>query len=79
MSIVVTILNALAAIPQILGYVEKFASAVTAWYCQRATNETLQAISDAAALAARATTDAERYAAAQAWQAALSTPRITPN
>jgi hypothetical protein len=74
-----SILSALAAIPKILGYVETFASAVTLWYCQRATNQTLQAISDAAALAAKASTDAERYAAAQAWQQALSKPRVSPN
>ena len=76
---VLSILSALAAIPSILGYVESFASAVTLWYCQRATNQTLSAIADAAALAAKASTDAERYAAAQAWQTALSTSRITPS
>ena len=76
---VLSSLNALAASPSILGYVESFASAVTLWYCQRATNQTLSAIADAAALAAKASTDAERYAAAQAWQTALSTSRITPS
>ena len=79
MTTVITVLNALAAIPAILGYVESFASAVTLWFCQRATNETLTAISTAADLAASATTDAERFAAAAAWQKALSTSRVTPN
>lgn len=74
---VMTILSALAAIPAILGYVEKFAGAVTLWYLQRQKNETLSQISDAAALAARAVTDDERYAAAEAWQKALSRPRVT--
>jgi hypothetical protein len=77
MATVVAILNALAAIPAILGYVETFASAVTLWYVQRASAQTQAAISDAAALAARATTDAERYAAAQNWQTVLSRPRVT--
>ncbi len=72
------LLNALVAIPQIASLVESFASAVTLWFCQRAQTQTLQAISDAAALAARAQSDEERYASAQAWQAALSRPRITP-
>ena len=73
------ILSALAAIPQILSLVESFASSVVLWYCQRATNETLQAIANAAALGARAQTDAERYAVAQAWSAALAKPRVSPS
>ena len=72
-----TILSALAALPQILGYVESFASAVTLWFVQRQNNETLSAIADAAALASKATDDASRYAAAQAWQSALSRARST--
>lgn len=73
------ILSALAAIPAILGYIETFAGAVTLWYCQRATTQTLQNIADAAALGANAKTDADRIAVAQAWQSALSSGRITPN
>ena len=71
------ILSALAAIPQILGLVESFTSAVVLWYCQRANNETLQAIADAAALGARAQTDADRYQVAAAWSAALSRARVS--
>lgn len=71
------ILSALAAIPSIFGYVEKFAGAVTLWWIQRQGNQTLQLIADAAALGARAQTEEERYAVAQAWQTALSRPRIT--
>ena len=71
------ILSALAAVPQILGYVESFASAVTLWYVSRQQATTLQAIADAAALASRAQTDADRYAAADAWAAALNRPRVT--
>lgn len=72
-----TILTALAAVPAILGYVETFAGAVTLWFCQHSTNETLSAIADAAALASGATTDAQRFAAAEAWTKALSNPRVT--
>lgn len=70
-----SILSALAAIPQILGYVETFAGAVTAWYIERQKSETLSLIADAAALAARAQTDDDRYKAAEAWRVALSRPR----
>jgi len=76
---IAAILSALAAVPQILGYVESFASAVTLWWVSRQQSQTLQAISDAAALAARAKTEADRYAAADAWKAALSKPRVTVN
>ena len=72
-----SILSALAAIPQILGYIESFASSVTLWYVQRQTAANLAAIADAAALAAKATTDADRYAAAAAWQAALSRTSVS--
>lgn len=76
---VLAILNALAAIPAILGYVESFAAVVTLWYCQRQTNETLTEIADAAALAANAKTDSDKFAAADAWAKALSRPRVTPS
>lgn len=71
------VLTAIAAIPQIMGYVEAFAAAVTNWYVQRQKSETLSKIADAAALAAHAQTDEDRYAAAKAWQDALSRPRYT--
>jgi len=58
---------------------DEIGAAITLWYCQRAQTQTLSAIADAAALAAHATTDEERYAAADAWQKALSRPRITPS
>lgn len=71
------ILNALVAIPKIASYVESFATGVITWYVQRQNNQTLSMISDAAALAARAQTDGDRYAAAQAWQNALTRPRVS--
>ena len=75
MATILAIFNGLAAIPKIAGYVESFAAAVTSWYCQRQTAATLSQIADAAALAAGASTDADRFKAAQAWQTALSRPR----
>jgi hypothetical protein len=78
-SFVTTLFNALAAIPSIINAVESFAGAVTLWLIQRQNNQALAAIADAAALSSRAQTDADRYAAAQAWQSALSKPRVTAN
>ena len=79
MTLVLAILNTLIAIPSIAGYVESFVSAITMWGIQRSTNATLAQISDAAAASAAATTDQERYAAAQLWQNALKNPRVTLN
>lgn len=76
---IIAILNGLSAIPAILGYVESFAATVTLWFCQRAQNETLSQIADAAALAANAKTDADKFAADDAWAKALSRPRVTPS
>ena len=74
---VLAILNALVAIPKIAGYIEDLAAAITSWYVQRQTTQTLAAIANAADLAASAQTQEQRYAAAQAWEAALSRPRVT--
>lgn len=74
---ITAILSAIAAIPALLGYVEKFCAQIMTWYIQRQTNETLGLISDAAALASRAQTDEERYAAAQKWHDALNRPRVS--
>lgn len=71
------IMNALVAIPKIAGYVEDFAAAITSWYVQRQKSQTLSMIADAAALAARAQTDEERYKATDAWHAALTRPRVS--
>lgn len=72
-----TILSALVAIPQIAGYVQAFVSQIILWYVQNSTNQTLSQIADAAALASKATTDEERFAAAEAWRSALNRPRIS--
>lgn len=71
------ILSALAAIPQILGYVETFASAVTLWWVQRQNSQTLAMIADAASLAARAETSDDRFKASDAWAAVLKRPRMS--
>ena len=73
--VVVAIFKAIAAIPAIAGYCEKFAQAIMMWYIERQKNETLAKIADAAALAARANTKEERHAALNAWADALSRPR----
>ena len=77
MTLVLAILNTIIAIPQIAGYVETLCAGIASWYIQRQTSETLAAIANAADAAASASTDAERYAAAQLWQTALSKPRVT--
>ena len=74
---IAAVLNALAAIPKICSFVESVASAVALWWVQRQTSNTLSEISDASAMAARATTDDQRYAAAAAFRAALSRPRVS--
>jgi len=76
---VVALLNALVAIPKIVGMVEGIVAQVVAWYVARQTSATLAAIADAAALSARAQTDEDRYQAAAKWHDALSRPRISIN
>jgi hypothetical protein len=73
----ISLFNALAAIPKIAGYVDSFAGAVVLWWIQRQKKESMAAIADAAALAARANTPEEMYAATDAWHRALSLPRVT--
>lgn len=75
MATLLAIFTALANIKAIAGYCEEFAGALALWYIQRQKTETLAQIADAAAMAARAETDEDRYAAAAAWQKALSRPR----
>lgn len=76
-SFVFGLFKALGSIQVIAGYLEAFSRAATLWYVERATQETLSEIADAAALGARAQTQQERYAVASAWQKALSRPRVT--
>lgn len=74
---IVTILNALIAIPKIADLVMSAVSTIVAWYVQKQTSDTLSAIADAAAFSARAQTDDDRMQAAQKWRDALSRARYT--
>lgn len=77
MSLVISILNALIALPKIGSLVEKFCAAVSAWWISRQTSETMKAIADAAAFSARAKTDEDRYKGAELWRSALSRDRVS--
>lgn len=74
-----SLFNAIAAIPKIAEYVERFAAAVVQWYIQRQAEAALAEIANAAALSARAKTKEDRLNADQAWVRALSRPRIHIN
>jgi hypothetical protein len=76
-TLVLAILNALIAIPQIAGYINTLVQGIIAWYVNGQTNNTLAAIADAAAFAAQAKTAEDRYAAAAKWKSALSSARYT--
>lgn len=73
---IVAILNALIAIPKIGEIFLKLFSQIASWYCSIQTNETLRAISDAAAFAARAKTEEDRFEASERWRDALSHDRF---
>ena len=70
------ILDGLIKVPPWAGVVESVLNIAVGWYLARQTRETLRGLSDAVALAARATTQAERHAALDAWATALSRPRV---
>lgn len=72
---ILSILNAIAAIPQIVGYLEQFAAVVTAWYVQRQNTQIKSDIVDAIALDVNAKTDQDRYDAMDALQKALNRGR----
>lgn len=74
-AVVLAVLNALAAIPKIAEYVDRAVSAAMGWYVARQQAETLAEIADAAAFAARAVSQEDRYEAALKWTRALSRPR----
>lgn len=71
--IISAIIGAIRAVPIIDGWFQKLIVA----YIDGQTNETKCKIVDAAALAARAETDEERYEASKAWMVALSRPRVS--
>jgi hypothetical protein len=78
MAFVTALLGALAAIPALAGYVEKFAAWVTAWYIGNSKSDVNAALANAASIASHAESQDDRIKAAQAWVSALSKPRISP-
>ena len=70
------LLDVLIAIPKIGEMVSAAVSFLVQWWSNRQTAETMAKVADAAAMAARAKTQEERYAAAEAWRGALSRPRV---
>ena len=77
LSLIPALLNALIAIPKIADSVNAVVTQITLWYVQRQQAAVLSSIADAAAFAAKAQTDDDRYKAAQMWQDALTKPRTT--
>lgn len=73
-SVITTIVAAIKAIP----IIDKWFQMLISAYLTSQTNETKAHIVDAAAFAARAKTDEERYEASQKWQDALSRTRYLP-
>lgn len=67
------IVSALKAIP----IVDKWFQQLISYYLVLQTQATRTALVDAASLAARATTDDERYKASATWQTALQRPRVS--
>ncbi len=76
LSTVSTILTALSAVKGLYDIISSFSQSVAIWYIQSMSKQALTAVSDAAAMQARATNQAERYAALDSWAKALSMPRI---
>lgn len=75
-SVLLAIFRAIAATKALADYAKAFAAEIVLWYVERERADALSKIADAAALAARAQTDEERYHAAQKWQEALNRPRV---
>lgn len=77
MESLLALLNALAAIPKIAGYLEQIAGAFMLWYIDRQTRSTLEDIVNAAAFSARAQTKEDRGKALDLWRLALSRKRVS--
>lgn len=69
--------QALAALPGLISTMEGLAAQIAVWYIQRQKDAQLQRILDAGALQAKAVTDADRYAAGDAWQLVLHSSRTS--
>lgn len=77
MTLVLAILNALAAIPAIAKYVERFCAAIVTWWISRQKSETKAALADALAFGARANSQEDRFKADDLWAKAISSPRVS--
>jgi hypothetical protein len=73
---IASVLNALAAIPSIVSFIESFAAGVSSWWISRQKSDTLSQISDSIALLSGAKTDADRFNAMAQLQKALSNSRV---
>jgi hypothetical protein len=73
---VLSILSGVIAVAKAIPLIDSFIRQLFALYMQSYTRETLVEIADAAALGAHAANQAERLAAADAWQKALSRGRF---
>lgn len=71
------LLNALSAIPKIAEYLNQAVQTIMSWWISRQEKQVLSSISDAAAYAAHAQTDEERYEAASRWQRAFALGRTS--
>lgn len=69
--------NAISSVASLADLVYKFAQAVTSWYVSKSSQDTMQALADAAAASSAAQTDEELANASALWQKALSRPRVT--
>ena len=71
------ILGGLVALIKAIPVVDRLFQLIVVTYIEGQNQETKYRIVDAAALGARASTDAERYAASEAWQKALRRERYS--
>lgn len=75
MTFVVSLLNALVAIPKIADLVMSIVETISNWYIAKADVETNKLILDAASLAVKAHNKEDRDKALDAWKIALSRTR----
>jgi hypothetical protein len=73
-----SILGGIVALIKAIPILNSWFQQLMAKWMESQTQDTLDAISDAAAFAARASTQVERFEAAKRWQKALQRPRVLP-
>lgn len=72
-----TIVSALVGLIRAIPIIDGWFQSILTYYITTVQNDTLSKISDAAAFAARAKTDEERYEASEKWRLALAHVRIS--